>query len=90
MVIRLSGEGNISSSVVPIADDNLYRAAFIGISANVVTLVVALLVILLDIKEKIQRIFVSVEIASIITSLVFFIWSIRLMLFVISRLKDKE
>ena len=44
----------------------------------------------LDIKEKIQRIFVSVEIASIITSLVFFIWSIRLMLFVISRLKDKE
>ena len=70
--------------------DNLYRAAFIGISANVVTLVVALLVILLDIKEKIQRIFVSVEIASIITSLVFFIWSIRLMLFVISRLKDKE
>ena len=70
--------------------DNLYRAAFIGISANVVTLVVALLVILLDIKEKIQRIFVSVEIASIITSLVFFIWSIWLMLFVISRLKDKE
>ena len=70
--------------------DYLYRAAFIGISANVVTLVVALLVILLDIKEKIQRIFVSVEIASIITSLVFFIWSIRLMLFVISRLKDKE
>lgn len=31
--------------------DNLYRAAFIGISANVVTLVVALLVILLDIKD---------------------------------------
>ena len=34
MVIRLSGEGNISSSVVPIADDNLYRAAGLSLSGQ--------------------------------------------------------
>ena len=70
--------------------DNLYRAAFIGITANIASLVIALGIIILKFKEKMQCLLVDVEISAVITSIVFFIWSMKQMIFVISRLKDND
>ena len=70
--------------------DNLYRAAFIGITANIASLVIALGIIILKFKEKMQCLLVDIEISAVITSIVFFIWSMKQMIFVISRLKDND
>ena len=68
--------------------DNMYWAAFIGITQNVISIIAALMVILLNLDEKIQCILVKVEVGTIIIGLVFFIWSVEQMIFVIKQLKN--
>ncbi|WP_270193562.1 hypothetical protein [Faecalibacterium prausnitzii] len=70
--------------------DNMYYAAFIGITQNVISIIAALAMILLDIGEQAQIVLVKVEIGTIIIGIVFFIWSVKQMIFVISRLKENR
>ena len=66
----------------------MYWEAFIGITQNVISIIAALMVILLNLDEKIQCILVKVEVGTIIIGLVFFIWSVEQMIFVIKQLKN--
>lgn len=68
--------------------DDMYWAAFIGIAHNMISIVSALGMILLDVPEKIQIILAKTEIGTIIIGLVFFLWSLRQMIFVIAQLKE--
>ena len=70
--------------------DNMYYAAFIGITQNVISIIAALAMILLDIGKQAQIVLVKVEIGTIIIGIVFFIWSVKQMIFVISRLKENR
>lgn len=70
--------------------NNVYRAATVGISANVATILAALAMLFLVLEEKIQLIIVRVEIISILTSVIFFIWSVLDLVFVLSSMKNKN
>lgn len=69
--------------------DNLYRSAFIGMIANVITIITAFLLVFLKIKDKedVVNIFIYVEVTSFIVGLVFLIWCIKELQFVILKLK---
>lgn len=68
--------------------DNLYKASFIGMISNVVTILSALTVLCCTVNKKLSTILYYVEIASLILGIVFFIWSIKQLIFIISRLKS--
>lgn len=68
--------------------DNLYRSAFVGMIANVVSIILALLFLICDISLKYQYLIISMEIMALVIGLVFFIWCIRFLLFIITRLKN--
>ena len=68
--------------------DNLYHAAFIGMSANVITIIDALIILCINVSEKATRILIYIEIALLFTSIVFIIWCIIQLVSVIKRLKD--
>ena len=70
--------------------DNLYRSAFVGMIANVITIIVAFSLVFLDIPSKAEDIFVKIEIAALIIGIVFFVWCIRYLFFIISNLKAEK
>lgn len=69
--------------------DNLYRSAFVGMIANVATIIVAFLLVFLNICSKANDLLVKVEITTLIVGIVFFAWCIKHLIFVISKLKDQ-
>lgn len=69
--------------------DNLYRSAFVGMIANVATIIVAFLLVFLNICPKANDLLVKVEITTLIVGIVFFAWCIKHLIFVISKLKDQ-
>ena len=58
--------------------DNLYRSAFVGMIANVTTIIV---------EKQMVNILIDIEITSLIVGIVFFAWCIKHLIFVISKLK---
>ena len=70
--------------------DNLYRSAFVGMIANIITIIVAFSLVFLDIPSKAEDIFVEIEIAALIIGVVFFAWCIKYLLFIISKLKTEK
>lgn len=68
--------------------DNLYRAAFVGMIANVVSIILALICLICDLSLKYQYSIICIEIMALAIGLAFFIWCIRFLLFIITRLKD--
>lgn len=70
--------------------DNLYRSAFVGMIANIITIIVAFSLVFLDIPSKAEGIFVEIEIAALIIGVVFFAWCIKYLLFIISKLKTEK
>lgn len=70
--------------------DNLYRSAFVGMIANIITIIVAFSLVFLDIPSKAEDIFVEIEIAALIIGVVFFAWCIKYLLFIISKLKTEN
>lgn len=70
--------------------DNLYRSAFVGTIANIITIIVAFSLVFLDIPSKAEDIFVEIEIAALIIGVVFFAWCIKYLLFIISKLKTEK
>ncbi len=69
--------------------DNLYRSAFVGMIANVATIIVAFLLVFLNICPKANDLLVKVEITTLVVGIVFFAWCIKHLIFVISKLKDQ-
>ena len=69
--------------------DNLYRSAFVGMIANVATIIVAFLLVFLNICPKANDLLVKLEITTLIVGIVFFAWCIKHLIFVISKLKDQ-
>jgi len=70
--------------------DSLYRPAFVGMIANIITIIVAFSLVFLDIPSKAEDIFVEIEIAALIIGVVFFAWCIKYLLFIISKLKTEK
>ena len=70
--------------------DNLYRSAFVGMVANVITIIVAFSLVFLDISQKAEDVFVQIEITTLIIGIVFFAWCIKHLLFMISKLKTEK
>ena len=69
--------------------DNLYRSAFVGMIANVATIIAAFLLVFLNICPKANDLIVKIEITTLIVGIVFFAWCIKHLIFVISKLKDQ-
>ena len=69
--------------------NNVYRAATVGITANVATILAALAMLFLVLEEKTQLIILRIEIITVLTSVLFFIWSVLDLVFVLSRMKNK-
>lgn len=67
--------------------DNLYRSAFVGMIANVTTIIVAFLLVFLNVEKQMVNILIDIEITSLIVGIVFFAWCIKHLIFVISKLK---
>ena len=70
--------------------NNVYRAATVGISANVATILAALAMLFLVLEEKVQLIIIRIEIITVLVSVVFFIWSVLDLVFVLSSMKNKN
>ena len=69
--------------------DNLYRSAFVGMIANVATIIAAFLLVFLNTCPKANDLLVKIEITTLIVGIVFFAWCIKHLIFVISKLKDQ-
>lgn len=69
--------------------DNLYRSAFVGMIANVATIIVAFLLVFLNIGPKANDLFIKIEITTLIVGIVFFAWCIKHLIFIISRLHQR-
>ena len=70
--------------------NNVYRAATVGISANVATILAALAMLFLVLEEKAQLIIIRIEIITVLVSVIFFIWSVLDLVFVLSSMKNKN
>lgn len=66
--------------------DNLYRAAFVGMIANVLTIIAAVAFLCAVHTEKAGLLLIKVEFITLFIGLVFFIWSIKHLLFIITRM----
>ena len=64
--------------------DNLYRAAFVGMIANVLTIITAVAFLCAVHTEKAGVLLIKVEFITLFIGLVFFIWSIKHLLFIIT------
>ena len=70
--------------------NNVYRTAMVGISANVVTILSALALILLVLDEQKQLLIIRIEIVTVLVSVIFFIWSVLDLVFVLSGMKNTD
>ena len=67
--------------------DNLYRAAFVGMISNVLTIIAAVVYLCFAYGEKIGIILIKAEFISLFVGIVFFVWSIKHLLFIITRMR---
>lgn len=67
--------------------DNLYRAAFIGIISNIVSIISAF-IYLCNIIEQVKYL-IYVEVSSLVLGLVFFCWCIEKLVSIIKKMKNK-
>lgn len=70
--------------------DNVYRAAFIGIGSNILTIITALAMVLLTLEERIQQGIIRIEIVTIIVGLVFFTWCVLDLIFIVSTMRGRK
>lgn len=70
--------------------DNLYRAAFIGMIANVATILSAFIVICCNISDKILYYLICMEVLTLIIGIVFFSWCIKQLIFILSKMKHNQ
>jgi hypothetical protein len=68
--------------------DNVYRAAFIGILANILTILSALAMVFLTLESNIKTTCMRVEIVCVLCSLIFFAWCVFDLIFILTRMKS--
>lgn len=68
--------------------DNVYRAAFVGILANILTILSAIAMVFLTLEINIQAVCMRVEIVCVLCSLVFFAWCVLDLVFILTRMKS--
>ena len=69
--------------------DNLYRSAFVGMISNVITIIVAFVILCLPMKEKVENNLFYIETTGLIVGLVFFLWCVKKLVSIISKLKTQ-
>lgn len=67
--------------------DNLHRAAFVGMAANVVTILSAYVVICCNVSDKLLKYLICIEVLTLIIGIVFFSWCIKQLIFILSKMK---
>lgn len=68
--------------------DNVYRAAFVGILANILTILSAVSMVFLTMENKVKVICMRVEMVCVLCSLVFFAWCVLDLVFILTRMKS--
>lgn len=69
--------------------DNLYRSAFVGMISNVITIIAAFVILCLPMKEKVENNMFYIETTGLIVGLVFFLWCVKKLVSIISKLKTQ-
>lgn len=67
--------------------DNVYRAAFIGIGSNILTIIASLAMLLFVFGEKVKELIIKLEIMTVFIGLVFFTWCVLDLIFIVSTMK---
>ena len=70
--------------------NNLYRAAFVGILANVATILSALASLFLLLSEEWDLYMIRVEIITMLVGIVFFVWSGCDLIFILSKMRKQS
>lgn len=68
--------------------DKLYYAGFIGIVSNIISIILAFIIVICRINSNVTSILIYVEILTIICGITYFLWCVKTLIFVISRLKN--
>lgn len=68
--------------------DNVYRAAFVGIIANILTILSAVAMVFLTLGDKVKTVVIRVELVCVLCSLVFFAWCVLDLVFILTRMKS--
>ena len=68
--------------------DNVYRAAFVGILANILTILSAVAMVFLTLGDKVKTVVIRVELVCVLCSLVFFAWCVLDLVFILTRMKS--
>lgn len=68
--------------------NNLYRAAIVGMISNVVSIVAAFFLMILELEDAVKAKLTYIEISSLIIGVVFFSWCIKQLAFVVGKLKN--
>lgn len=68
--------------------DNVYRAAFVGILANILTILSAVAMVFLALGNKVKTAVIRVELVCVLCSLVFFAWCVLDLVFILTRMKS--
>lgn len=68
--------------------DNVYRAAFVGILANILTILSAVAMVFLSLGDKVTTVVIRVELVCVLCSLVFFAWCVLDLVFILTRMKS--
>lgn len=67
--------------------DNLYRAAFVGMIANVLTIILALMLLCIKLSVNSASRIIFIELTTILIGIASFIWCIKQLIFIMSKLK---
>lgn len=70
--------------------NNLYRSAFIGIVANVLTIICALIMVFFVLSEDCMLRIVQAEIIAVLISVVFFGWCVLDLIFILANMKPTD
>ena len=68
--------------------DNVYRAAFVGILANILTILSAVAMVFLTLGDKVKTTIIRFELVCVLCSLVFFAWCVLDLVFILTRMKS--
>ena len=68
--------------------DNVYRAAFVGILANILTILTAVSMVFLTLEDMVRAMCIRVEMVCVLCSLVFFAWCVLDLVFILTRMKS--
>ena len=69
--------------------DNLYRAAFVGMFANVFSIIASSLFLICKLCKNISDIIIYIEVIGLFVGIIFFLWCIKKLISIMSKLKKQ-